>query len=111
MISFHHRATLSSSLLLSCSSALTFEYILLVSFGEEDAEAETISLGLLETGLTFALGFMDSCIRGDLEGWDFPDLVLLAVDSVGLRAPCFAKPLIGPVQDPVGVRRTLLLAC
>lgn len=110
MISIDHRATLSSSLSLSCSSALTFEYILLVSFGE-DAEAETVGLGLLETGSTFALEFVDSCIRGDLEGWDFPDLVLLAVDSFGLLAPCFAKPVTGPVQDPVGVCAALLLAC
>lgn len=97
----HKNFDLASSLTLyysSCSSALTFEYLLLVSFGE----AETISLELLETGRTFAL---------DIVGWDFADLVLLAVNSLGLKAPCFAKPLTGPVHDPVGVRATLLLAC
>jgi len=68
----------------------------LVSFGE----AETISLELLETGRTAAL---------DIVGWDFA--VLLGVNSSGLQAPCFDKPFTGPVQDPVGVRATLPLAC
>lgn len=68
---------------------------MLVSFGE-DAEAETISL---ETGVAFALEFVDSCEL----------LVLLA--PFGLRVPCFAKPVTRLVQDPVGVRAMLLLAC
>lgn len=71
-----------------------------MTFGE-DAEADTISLELLETGLAFALEFVDSCTRRDL-------VLLEAVGSFRLRAPCFAEP---PVQDPVGVLATLLLPC
>ena len=71
-----------------------------MTFGE-DAEADTISLELLETGLAFALEFVDSCTRRDL-------VLLEAVGSLRERATCFAEQ---KVKDHVGVLATMIITC